>query len=105
MTKEALIEAIAKEVNIPKTLAQRAVDALARQLTDALRAGQLVALPPLGRFAPVTRPARMVRNPTTGEAVQIQERHTVRFKPARALLQALAPGGSGTPQEPEEEAR
>lgn len=54
-------------------------------LRDALVAGERVALPGLGTFFVVIRPARVGRNPRTGERIALPARARIRFKAGAAL--------------------
>lgn len=48
-----------------------------------------ITLPGIGKLKPKTRAARTGRNPATGDEVQIPEKVTVTFKPAKPLIDAL----------------
>lgn len=61
---------------------------------DAIKGGILqdgkVSLPDFGVFEAKEKPARMGRNPRTGEQVMIPARKQVSFKPFKALKDGLA---------------
>lgn len=84
-----LISAVAAEVDLPKTKAGEAVDAVFGAIQAALKQGQDVRLAGFGTFATANRKATTGRNPRTGEQIQIGESTSVRFKPGKALKDAL----------------
>ena len=51
-------------------------------IKEAIGRGESVKIPGFGAFIHKTRKARIGRNPRTGEAVAVPERHGVRFKPS-----------------------
>lgn len=72
------------------------VDAVLEAITAELAAGERVTLVGFGTFEPVERPARTVRNPRTGAAVEVDASVAARFRPGAGLRAALA-GTSGVP--------
>ena len=84
-----LISAVAAEVDLPKTKAGEAVDAVFGAIQTALKQGQDVRLAGFGTFATANRKATTGRNPRTGEQIQIGESTSVRFKPGKALKDAV----------------
>lgn len=85
MNKGQLIEAVATEMDTSKAAAQRAVDAVMVCITDGLKRDEAVTIVGFGSFARKQRAARTVRNPSTGEPMEIKASMTVGFKPATAL--------------------
>jgi DNA-binding protein HU-beta len=61
------------------------IDAMA----EWLETGERVAIPGLGSFYTSERPAREVRNPRTGAAVQVSASRTVRFRPGKEIKGAV----------------
>lgn len=72
--------------------AAHAVDAVLGEITAALAAGEKVTLVGFGSFEPVARPARMARNPRTGDTVPVAAATVPRFH-AGARLKAVVDGG------------
>ena len=89
MNKAELISAIAKESGLSKADAAKAVDAFVLTVTDALRDGERISLIGFGTWSVNERPARAGRNPSTGEAIQIEAKTVVRFKPGASLSRAV----------------
>ena len=89
MNKSELIDAIAASADIPKAAAGRALDAVIESVTGALKAGDSVVLVGFGTFSVTDRPARIGRNPQTGETITIEARRVLTFKPSNLLRDAV----------------
>ena len=89
MNKTELIEAIANEAEISKAAAGRALDAMINQVKVTLQAGEPVTLIGFGTFATSVRAARTGRNPQTGKEIQIPEAIVPKFRPGKALKDAV----------------
>jgi DNA-binding protein HU-beta len=71
MTKSELIDAITEKAGLSKADASKALSATLESVTDALKAGEKVALIGFGTFSVSQRAARTGKNPQTGEALAI----------------------------------
>ena len=89
MNKSDLIEAIALSADISKAAAGRALEATVDSITEALQAGDQVALVGFGTFQVKDRAARSGRNPQTGETIQIKASKVPGFKAGKALKDAV----------------
>jgi DNA-binding protein HU-beta len=89
MNKQDLIEHVAKQADISKAAAGRALDAMVGGLRGALKKGTAVTIVGFGTFAVSKRAARMGRNPRTGDAVKIKAAKVVKFRAGKALKDAL----------------
>jgi DNA-binding protein HU-beta len=89
LNKTELIEYIAKHADISKAAATRAVDALINGVKTTLRKGNSVSLVGFGTFAAGKRAARTGRNPRTGAAIKIKAARVPKFRPGKALKDAL----------------
>ncbi len=89
MKKSDIIQGIAQQSNLPKTVTEEAFDAVMTFLKTKLAEGETIPLGNLGRLMVHERAARNGRNPSTGEAIQIPARKTVVFKVGKALSDAL----------------
>ncbi len=89
MNKTELIEAIAASADIPKTTANKALDAVIDSITNALKAGDSVVLVGFGTFAVKERAARTGRNPKTREEIAIPASKVPGFKAGKALKDAV----------------
>lgn len=89
MNKTELIDHIAKQADISKAAATRALDATLEAVVASLQANDSVALVGFGTFAVGTREGRMGRNPKTGAAIKIAPARVPKFRPGKALKDAL----------------
>ncbi|MBE6459406.1 MAG: HU family DNA-binding protein [Alphaproteobacteria bacterium] len=89
MNKAQLIEAIANDVDITKAAAAACVDAFINNVTKVLKKKGEVRLVGFGTFATAKRKATTGRNPQTGEAIKIPASVQPKFKPGKALKEAL----------------
>jgi len=69
MTKSELVSAIAVQGDMTKVDAANALDAVMAVISAQIVAGQTVMLPGLAKFETRDRPARQVRNVSTGEMI------------------------------------
>lgn len=89
MNKTDLIEHIAKQADISKAAATRALDAVVGGIKVALKRGTSVSLVGFGTFAVGKRAARTGRNPRTGESIKIKAAKVPKFRPGKALKDAV----------------
>lgn len=89
MTKKELVAAVAQSTVCLEVEARLAVEAVLEEITAELTRGGRVSLHNFGTFETKERPARQGRNPQTGEAVDIPAGRRIRFRPARALKEAV----------------
>ena len=90
MNKAQLIDAVQEILggDTSKRAAAEALDAVLQAITKAVK-NEPVQLIGFGTFKPVSRNARMGRNPKTKEPVQIKASKTVRFVASAALKTSL----------------
>ena len=90
MTRAELIALLAARQD---TLSREDVDAavriILRRMSDALSGGERIEIRGFGSFTSVPRPARIGRNPQTGEPVAIPARHVPHFKPGKELRERV----------------
>ena len=89
MTKSELIDAIAEKAGLSKAEASKALSATLESVTDALKAGEKVALIGFGTFSVSLRAARTGKNPQTGEAIAIPASKAAKFKAGQKLKDAV----------------
>jgi DNA-binding protein HU-beta len=89
MSKEDLINKIAREAKVNKAQANRAVNALIAGVTDNLKRGRRVSLVGFGTFTVANRKARTGRNPQTGAPLKIAAARVARFRPGKQLKDAV----------------
>ena len=89
MNKSELIEHIAQQADISKAAAGRALEAVIGGIQASLKKGDNVSLLGFGTFAVSTRAARTRRNPRTGAEIKIKKAKVPKFRPGKALKDAL----------------
>ena len=89
MNKSELIEHIANQADISKAAAGRAIDATIEAVKKTLKKGGTVSLVGFGSFAVTKRAARSGRNPRTGATIKIKAAKVPKFRPGKALKDAL----------------
>ncbi len=89
MNKQAIIEAVAEAIGGTKASAEKAVDVMIDSIISSLKNGNDVSIAGLGIFVVKARKAREARNPRTGEPVQVPAMNVPKFKPAKALKEAV----------------
>jgi DNA-binding protein HU-beta len=89
MTKTQLVAALAEKTGSDKATANRALEAITEIVTAEVAAGGAVTLPGLGKFSCRERPARMVRNPATGEQMHKDADRVAKVTIAKALKDVI----------------
>ncbi len=89
MNKAELIDAMAKDANLSKADAKRALESVTGNITGALKKGDKVSLIGFGTWSISARSARTGRNPQTGAAIQIKAKKVAKFKAGAALSKSV----------------
>ena len=89
MNKTDLIDYIADSADLSKAASARAIEAMITAVTASLKKDDSVTLVGFGTFSVSKRAARSGRDPRTGEAIQIEAAVVPKFKPGKALKDAL----------------
>ena len=89
MNKTQFIEAISAKTNLKKKDAEAALNAVTDIIGESLKAGDKVQLVGFGTFQVKSRPARMGRNPRTGDQLKIKASKTPSFTAGKALKDAV----------------
>lgn len=89
LTKAGLVAAAAEEAETTKAAAERVVNAVLNAIEGGLVDGKSVTLVGFGTFSVGERQARKGRNPQTGKEIQIPAAKVIKFKPGKALKEAV----------------
>lgn len=89
MKKNQFIALVAEKSGMTKKDAERAADAVFEAIEDVLAAGDRLQLTGFGTFKTRVRPARMGRNPKTGEPMPIEEATVPVFEPGKQLRERV----------------
>jgi len=89
MNKAELVEKVADEVGLTKKDINNVIDAMTSAITNALSDRERVTLVGFGTFLVQTRKARQGVNPQTGDRIDIPAKDVPKFRPGRALREAV----------------
>ncbi|MEO1536827.1 MAG: HU family DNA-binding protein [Pseudomonadota bacterium] len=89
LTKTQLVAALADEMDSDKKSANAALEAIISVITKEVSGGGAVTLPGVGKIYCRERPARMVRNPATGEQIHKEADKVVKMTIAKALKDSV----------------
>lgn len=90
MIRSELIQKVADEnPHLYQRDVEKIVNTIFEEIIDALSTGNRVELRGFGAFSVKQRDARIGRNPRTGEAVQVEEKHVPFFKAGKLLRDRL----------------
>lgn len=94
MKKRELIAAVAGHAELDNKTATRAVEAVFDVLLATVAKGEQVVIPGVLKAAVIKRPARMARNPATGEPVKVKAKKVAKITPLKGfkdIAMGLAP--------------
>jgi DNA-binding protein HU-beta len=89
VNKTDLVGHIAVSADISRTAATRALDAMMNAVKSTLKKDGSVTLVGFGTFSVIKRAARTGRDPRTGSAIEIDAAKVPKFKPGKALKDAV----------------
>lgn len=89
MNKADIIDKVSGVLGTTKADAERAMECVIDSIVSSLKSGDEVSIAGLGIFSTKARPAREGRNPRTGETIRIAASRTAKFRPAKALKDAV----------------
>ncbi len=92
MTKLDIIESAYEQLGIPKKDCGRIVESFFDLIKDDLVKGKDVMISGFGKWTIKAKKKRKGRNPQTGEALTIDARTVVTFKPSTTLRDAIDSG-------------
>jgi DNA-binding protein HU-beta len=89
MVKAELIKHIAVRTGLTQAAIEDVLNDLTKTITEQLAAGGSVKIVGFGEWSVKDTPARMGRNPKTGEPIEITARRRVVFKAGKGLKQSV----------------
>jgi len=89
MTKDEMINAIAKDAGINKRQAGDALKCFFTNVTKTLKKGKKVSFVGFGSFEVAKRKARLGHNPQTGEKIKIAATRVPKFRAGKGLKDAV----------------
>lgn len=89
MNKQSLVEWVQGKLGGTKVQAEEVVGGMFDAMVATLKKGGEVSIAGFGIFVIKSRAARTARNPKTGEMVKVAAKKVVKFRPAKALKEAV----------------
>jgi integration host factor subunit beta len=90
MIRSELIQKVAEEnPHLYQRDVERIVNTIFDEIVEAMARGDRVELRGFGAFSVKKRDARVGRNPRTGDAVEVEEKHVPFFKTGKLLRDRL----------------
>lgn len=83
LNKSSLVSEVAERTGESKAATERTLEALQDVIIEAVADGQKVQLTGFAAFAPADRAARKMKNPRTGEDINVPASRTVRIRPLK----------------------
>ena len=92
MNRSQLLNKFAEENEISRKEADGYVSSLVDIITASVASGEDVAISGFAKFRRIDRPARMARNPATGEQVRVKAKRVARITPLKNFKDAVLTG-------------
>ncbi len=89
MNKVDIANAVHAKLGGTKVQAEEVVDIVIDSVVSTLKKGGEVSIAGLGIFSTKMRAARQARNPRTGATLQVPAMRVPKFRPAKALKEAV----------------
>ncbi|MGA2519788.1 MAG: HU family DNA-binding protein [Acidimicrobiales bacterium] len=89
MNKRELAKAVAVHADVDLRTVSSVLEGFTEVVTAVVAQGEPVAITGFAKFVKVDRPARMGRNPATGEAIRIKASKKARITPVKAFKDAV----------------
>ncbi len=84
VNKDTLVKTVAEKTGASSAATKAIIEAFLDVTRDRAEAGDTIRLNGFGAFSVKARPARIGRNPATGEPLEIPESRRLMFKAAKA---------------------
>ena len=88
MTKSQIMSELAAKTGLSKKDTNMFVETLVNMALTQVKNGEFV-IPGIGKLVKVKRPARVGRNPATGESIKIAAKTVVKFRVAKAAKDSV----------------
>ena len=92
MNRSQLLNELAEQLNKSRKEADEILTSLTDLITSTVATGEDVAISGFAKFRRIDRPARMARNPATGEQVRVAAKRVARITPLKAFKDAVLSG-------------
>ena len=92
MNRSQLLDKFATELETTRKEADKVLTSLTDLITSTVATGEDVAISGFAKFRRIDRPARMARNPATGEQVRVAAKRVARITPLKGFKDAVLSG-------------
>ena len=92
MNRSQLLNKFAEDNDISRKQADEYVSSLVTIITGSVASGEDVAISGFAKFRRIDRPARLARNPATGEQVRVKAKRVARITPLKNFKDAVLTG-------------
>jgi DNA-binding protein HU-beta len=92
VNRSQLLNALAERNEMSRREADEVVASLVEIITETVSTGEDVTISGFAKFRRVDRPARMGRNPATGEAIKIAAKRQAKVTPLKAFKDSVLAG-------------
>lgn len=89
MNKSEFVSALASHGEMTKTEAEKMYQAFRRTLETELPTAGKIVLPGFLTIEVVNKPARMARNPATGQEIEVPAKKSVKFKAGKEFADKI----------------
>ena len=97
MNRSQLLNTFAEVNELTRREADELVTSLLEIITSSVSSGDDVAISGFAKFKRIDRPARMARNPATGEQVRVKAKRVARITPLKNFKDAVLSGKAPKP--------
>jgi DNA-binding protein HU-beta len=92
VNRSQLLNALAERNDLSRREADAVVSSLVDIITETVSTGEDVTISGFAKFRRVDRPARMGRNPATGETIKIAAKRQAKVTPLKAFKDSVLAG-------------
>ncbi len=92
MNRSQLVTALSERIDTTRREADAVLTSIVDLITATVAAGEDVAISGFAKFRRVDRPARMGRNPATGETIRIKAKRSAKITPLKSFKDAVLSG-------------
>jgi DNA-binding protein HU-beta len=92
VNRSQLVTALSERIDTTRRDADAVLTSIVDLITATVAAGEDVAISGFAKFRRVDRPARMGRNPATGETIRIKAKRSAKITPLKSFKDAVLSG-------------
>ena len=97
MNRSQLLNEFAERLEMTRKEADAVLTSLVEIITATVASGEDVAISGFAKFRRIDRPARMARNPATGETVRVKAKRVARITPLKNFKDSVLTGRAPKP--------